>query len=170
MDSPSSEKEKEELPTAPALLQSYNPELRNKRKPRRNDLVPIPHKWFEVLAMHLAGKPTREIVEETGYTSASVYRIMNSPRTQAVRQQLLSSYQDEYEALFGKIINNIRVQLDSDDIKVQQTAQQQWLNSEKKFRSLKLAQVPGESAEDVVARMLNVNVQVNVANDRQEAE
>lgn len=158
-----------------ALTLGHNNTLHNPRKKRRNELVPIPHKWFKVLSMHLSGRKTRDIAEETGYTMQSLYRILNSERTQAVRQQLLSMYQDEYEALFEKVIDNIRVQLDSDDMKVQQTAQQQWLNSEKKFRGLQSKHAPGESAEDLVGRMLNiqgtnVNVQVNVGDDGNNSE
>ena len=158
-----------ELPKGHALVQSHSPDLVNKHRPRRNQLIPIPHKWFEVLGLHLAGKSTPEIMEITSYTQASIYRILNSERTQAVRQQLLSTYQDEFEALFSKIIVNIRTQLDSGDMKVQQTAQQQWLNSEKKFRGIQSKQMPGESAEDLVGRMLNVNVQVNVDKDGKQA-
>jgi len=153
------------MPEGHALVQSHINKLHNPRKKRRNEVVPIPHRWFEVLGMHLAGVKTKEISKRTGYSMQSLYRILNSERTQAVRQQLLSMYQDEYEALFEKVIDNIREQLDDDDRKVQQTAQQQWLNSEKKFRGLQSKNMPGESAEDLVSRMLNVNVQVNVEKD-----
>lgn len=151
-----------------ALVQSNNSELRNRRKVRRNDLVPIPHRWFEVVALHLAGKPTKEILEITGYSLGTYYSIMKNPRTQAVRQQLLSTYQDEFEALFCKVIHNIRTQLDSDDVKEKQTAQQQWLNAEKKFKVLGQKEKLGESAEDIVSRLLNVNVQVNVQNNERD--
>ena len=146
-----------------ALTQSNCSELRNKKRTRRNDLVPIPHKWSEVLALHLAGVPTKEIGEITGYSLGNLYMILKNPRTQAVRQQLLSVYQDEFEALFGTIITNIRSQLAAPDVKTQQVAQQQWLNAEKKFKVLQSGGKGSETAEDIVSRLLNVNVQVNVA-------
>ena len=149
-----------------ALTQSPGNELRIK-KVRRSDLVPIPHKWFEVIALHLAGTATKEILETTGYSIQTYYRIMNNPRSIAVRQQLLSVYQDEFEALFSKVIDNLREQLGDNDMKVKQTAQQQWLTAEKKFK-IKTAESPGESAEDLVSRLLNVNVQVNVAQNQNE--
>ena len=146
-----------------ALTQSPISTLKNTKKVRRNDLVHVPHKWFEVMALHLAGKSSNEICEIVGYSLQTYYRIMNSPRSIAVRQQLLSMYQDEFEALFNKVIINIRDQLGSEDVKTQQTAQQQWLNAEKKFNKKIGGDRPGESAEDLVSRLLNVNVQVNVA-------
>jgi len=145
-----------------ALTQSHNGDLKVRK--RRTDLVPIPHKWFEVVALHLAGRPTKEIIEATGYSLGTYYQIMNNPRTIAIRQQLLEMYQDEFEALFCKVIGNIRDQLDTEDVKVKQVAQQQWLNAERKFKVLRGKTKEDESAEDLVSKMLNLNVQVNVAN------
>ena len=93
----------------------------------------------------------------------NIYQILKNPRVQAVRQQMLSVYQDEFEALFPKVTQNIRTQLDSADVKTQQVAQDQWFKAEKKF-SLRHGQSGvAETAEDMVAKLLNVNVQVNVA-------
>lgn len=146
-----------------ALLQDNCNVIRNKRKVKRNELIPIPHRWFEVVSLHLAGKSTKEISEITGYSVGTLYGILKNERTQAVRQQLLSVYQDEFEALFEKVIGNIRTQLDAKDTKTQQVAQQQWLNAEKKFKIVRGGNGDGETAEDLVAKLLNVNVQVNVA-------
>jgi len=153
-----------------ALTQSPGNQLVNKKKVRRNDLVPIPHKWYEVIALHLSGKSTKDICDATGYSLQTYYRIMNSPRSIAVRQQLMSMYQDEFEALFSKVIGNIREQLSSESMKVKQTAQQQWLNTEKKFKIKTGGAGMGESAEDLVSRLLNVNVQVNVAQPNEGGE
>lgn len=146
-----------------ALVQSPNNELRNKKKVRRNELIPIPHKWNKVLGMHLAGIPTRDICKETGYCQGNVYAILKNPRVQAVRQQMLSLYQDEFEALFGTVTQNLREQLAATDVKTQQVAQEQWLKAEKKFNGKRSQSTTTESAEDMVAKLLNVNVQVNVA-------
>ena len=148
-----------------ALMQSRtsDPTYQGKRRARRNDLVPIPHRWFEVVALHLAGKPTKEILEITGYSLGAYYSIMANPRTQAVRQQLLETYQDEFEALFCKVITNIRDQLDSSDMRAKQTAQQQWFSAENKFKFIRNRKQVDASAEDIVSKMLNLNVQVNVA-------
>lgn len=148
-----------------ALTQSADSQIRNKRKVRRNDLVPIPHRWNKVLGMHLAGVPTKDIVEETGYSLGNIYTILKNPRTQAVRQQMLSVYQDEFEALFPMVTHNIREQLSSEDTKTQQVAQQQWLNAEKKFGPKNNKGGPSETAEDMVGKLLNLNVQVNVTPD-----
>jgi hypothetical protein len=155
-----------------SLMQSptSDPTYQRKRRTKRNDLVPIPHKWFEVLSLHLSGMSTKDILELTGYSLGSYYRIMNNPRSIAVRQQLLSMYQDDFEALFTKVVDNIRDQLDSEDIRVQQVAQQQFFRAENKFKVIRKKK-ESESAEDMVSRLLNgnaieqVNVQVNVSSD-----
>lgn len=146
-----------------ALTQCNSNVIRNKRKLRRDELVPIPMRWNKVVSMHLAGVPTRDICEETGYSMGNIYQILKNPRVQAVRQQMLSVYQDEFEALFPKVTQNIRSQLDSKDIKTQQVAQDQWFKAEKKFSPKRNQSGVAETAEDMVAKLLNVNVQVNVA-------
>ena len=95
----------------------------------------------------------------------NIYTILKNPRTQAVRQQMLSMYQDEFEALFPMVTKNIREQLGSSDAKVQQVAQNQWLNAEKKFGAKNNKSGPSETAEDMVGKLLNLNVQVNVTPD-----
>lgn len=154
-------------PKTHALTQSHvsDPTYQTKRRKRRNDLVPIPAKWFKVVALHLSGVSTQDILKETGYSLGTYYQIMSNPRTQAVRQQLLGAYQDEFEALFGTVISNLRKQLMDDSLKVQQEAQRQWLAAESKFKIVKNKATNGDSAEDLVSKLLNLNVQVNVNND-----
>jgi len=145
------------------LLQAptSDPTYQVNRRKRRNDIVPIPHKWFEVLSMHLAGKKRDEILEETGYSIGTYYRIMQNPRVIAVRQQLLKMYQDDFEALFSKVINNLHKQLDSEDMKTAQTAQAQWLRTAKEHKIVSTRLKEEDSAEDLVANMLNIQVNVN---------
>lgn len=145
------------------LLQAptSDPTYQANRKRKRNDIVPIPHRWFEVLSMHLAGRKRDEILKETGYSLGTYYRIMQNPRTLAVRQQLLAMYQDDFEALFAKVINNLHTQLDSEDMKTAQTAQAQWLRTAKEHKIVSKNLTSEDSAEDIVAKMLNIQVNVN---------
>jgi len=146
--------------TLPAKAdQSY----RFHRPTKKNDYFPVPLRWYQVLALHLAGKTPNEVMAETGYSSAMYYRILNHPSIQSVRQQLLDQTQQEFEALFNKVVENIRKQLDSGDPMVRLAAQNQWFKANGKFQPKNVEGEKKLTAEEVVAKLLNINVQVNVA-------
>lgn len=145
--------------TLPARAdQSY----RFHRPTKKSDYLPVPLRWYQVLALHLAGKTPNEIMTETGYSSAMYYRILNHPSIQAVRQQLLDQTQQEFEALFNRVVTNIREQLDDPDPMVRLSAQNQWFKANGKFQPKKDETDKNLTAEEVVAKLLNINVQVNV--------
>lgn len=148
------------LPLTQSLLPDQN--YRFHRPSKKSDYLPVPLRWYNVLALHLAGKSPKEIMEQTGYSQAMYYRILNHPSIQSVRQQLLDSTQQEFEALFMKVVENVREQLASLDPQIQLAAQQQWFKANGKFLPSKEAESRGLTAEDVVAKLLNINVQVNV--------
>lgn len=146
--------------TLPAKAdQSY----RFHRPTKRNDYIPVPLRWYQVLALHLAGKTPNEIMQETGYSSAMYYKILNHPSIQSVRQQLLDQTQKEFEALFNKVVENIRTQLDDPEPMVRLAAQNQWFKANGKFQPKSDEKEKNLTAEEVVAKLLNINVQVNVA-------
>lgn len=123
--------------------------------------LPIPHRWFYVLALHMAGKSCREIAQQTRYTTNYVYRILQHPDIVALRSRLLDFATREFEALWPTVVENIRNQLASEDPRVQLAAQHQWLKASGKYAASEHTEKPA-SAEDVVAKLLQVNVQVNV--------
>ena len=124
----------------------------------------VPHKWYEVLAMHLAGRRPAEIQALTGYSSAAYYRILASPDVIALRQQMLEDVSKDFEALWPKVINNIREQLDSIDEKTQLAAQQQFFKATGRFAPVTTENGDKASASDIVKQLLaqQVNVTVNI--------
>ncbi len=135
--------------------QSSTPTYDVARPAKKNDYVPIPHRWYVVLALHLSGKDAPTIKQETGYSIPMIYRILRHKNVIAIRQQLLDSTQQEFEALFNKIVTNIRGQLDSKDPAVQLAAQQQWLKANGRFTgSAKGTIINNITAEQVVQQIL----------------
>ena len=146
------------------ITQSHLPDqsYRFHRHFKKNDHTPVPLRWYFVLALHLSGKSPREVMEETGYSSAMYYKVLNHPTVQSVRQQLLDHTQQEFEALFSKVVENIRNQLKSNDPQVQLAAQTQFFKATGKFQPKKGDEDKELTAEDIVSKILNINVQVNV--------
>jgi len=131
------------------------------KKRTRSKYDPVPLRYQQVVALHLAGKKCEEIKQITGYSTAMVYRILSRDDVQHYRQQLLATTQQEFEALFSKVVDTIRQSLDSSDENVRLAATQQWLKYHGKRFEAKSSEV---TAEDVVAHILhadNVNIQVN---------
>lgn len=147
------------LPTTTNSLllphQSSSPTYDVRRPIKKNDYIPVPLRWYKVLALHLSGKKAIEIKEETGYSIPMIHRILNHKSIQSVRQQLMDSTQQEFEALFDRIVNNIRTQLDSTDEAVKLAAQQQWFKANGKFgNGGKTKIVTNITAEQVVQNIL----------------
>ena len=145
------------LPSTTSLLlpqEASDQTYRFHRPTKKNDYVPVPLRWYNVLALHLAGKKAIEIKQETGYSIAMIHRILNHKIVQAIRQQLMDSTQQEFEALFDKIVDNIRDQLGSSDPAVKLAAQQQWLKANGKFGNGKKAVITNITAENVVQNIL----------------
>ncbi len=149
------------------LLQSQRPDIiyQKHRPTKKQDYTPIPIKWYYVLALYLKGKSPQEISELTGYASGYVYHIINNPSTQSVRQQLLDQTNQDLESLFGKVVENIRQQLDSKDPQIQLAAQTQFFKATGKYTPKQANKGSELTAEDVVSKLLQVNVQVNVQSD-----
>ena len=124
----------------------------------------VAHRHMQIVALHLAGRKVREICEITGYAEGSVRQILGREDVQHYRQQLLAQTQQEFEALFGVVVDTIRDKLKSQDEQVQLQATQQWLRSHGKFFNTKDGNIETATAEDVVAHILHantINIQVN---------
>jgi predicted transcriptional regulator len=122
----------------------------------------IPLRWHYIVALHMAGRSVRTIAQETGLGEQAVRRILAHPDTQYIRQQLLASLDQEFEALWGKVINNLREQLDHEDQQIRLAAQNQWLKASGRYQQLvKQKLADAISAEDIVINILNGNVGSN---------
>lgn len=128
-----------------------------------NACEPVPLRWKVILDYHLAGKKIKEIALLTGYTINSIYRILNHPNVQYVRQQLLNSTQQEFEALFARIVDSVRDDFDSLDPERISDARKDWIKAHGKIFNPDLGkQVINNNitAEDVVLNLLqgqNIN-------------
>ena len=132
--------------------------VNGKKRPRHI----LPTGWYQVLRLHLEGLSQVKISERTGYGQCAVSRILNHPLIQLARQQSMMETEREFEALFEKVVDNIREQLDSQDPMVQLAAQNQWFKANGKFAPKQSSNEEQLTAEDVVSKLLQINVQVNV--------
>ena len=128
-----------------------------RRHLKRNDFEPIPSKYMAVLSHHLAGRTVVQISELTGYKTPSIYKILSDKRVTQIRQQLLNHTQQEFEALYPKVVEVLRISLDSSDSSVKLKATDQWLHASGKYKGESTTQV-NITAEDVVFNILNQKV------------
>ena len=126
-----------------------------KHAPNANN--PIPLRWRRVLEMHLAGYSAITIAENTGYTKYSIYRILDHPNVQSVRQQMMDYMQKEFEGLFEDTVQAVRTGLKDPDPKVRLQAATLWLKSHGKFQDIKITNQVNLTAEDVVLQILQGN-------------
>jgi len=112
------------------------------RKVTRRDVHGIPPRWRFVLELHMSGhlptktqyrlrtlskdgltplrKPVREVVkhsiqELTGYSPATIHKILRNEDVQYLRQQIMQYYDDEFQALYPDVIDAVRRGLASND-------------------------------------------------------
>lgn len=134
------------------LTQNQQP---HKIKYAPNACQTVPLRWLTVLHMHLAGRSNKEIAAELGYSLNSTYRILNHKDTQYVRQQLMQSTQQEFEALFNNVVDAVKTGLKDLDPKVQLSAASLWLKSHGKIKEADGGTTVNVTAEDVVFQILN---------------
>jgi lambda repressor-like predicted transcriptional regulator len=140
------------MSTQPALCDNATP--LQVRAPHK-----IPLRWHYIVALHMSGRSVRAIAQETGLGEQAVRRILSHPDVQYIRQQLLASLDQEFEALWGKVISNLREQLDHEDQQIRLAAQNQWLKASGRYQQLtKQKLADAISAEDIVINILNGNV------------
>lgn len=125
-----------------------------RRHLKLTDKTPIPLKYHNVLALHLAGKTVQTICDETGYKSPTVYKILKDPRVCQVRQQLLEHTQTEFEALYPLVVDSIRKDLLSAQPERENRARDQWLRASGKYQADHTTQNINVTAEDVVFQIL----------------
>lgn len=118
---------------------------------------PVPPRYWNVLALHMAGRGVREIQELTGYADSTIYGILKDERVIAVRQQLLKGLEDELEAMLGQAVGAIREAFTG----VELPGDQKWA-TEQVFKLLGKYKDKAQgsttiniSAEDVALQILN---------------
>jgi hypothetical protein len=116
---------------------------------------PIPHRWRIILDKHLAGMSAKQIAEETNYSLNSVYRVLNHKNTIALRQQLMDNEQQEFEALFSKVVTRVREGLEDLDPKVAAVYVNMWLRANGKLGEKQKGLTVNLTAEDVIMQIKN---------------
>jgi hypothetical protein len=133
-------------------LISNNQAFVTRVQPTASTIVPL--KWINVLHLHLAGHTTKEIAAATDYTENSVWRILHHKDVTMLRQQLLKDTQKEFEALFSRIVDSVRDDLNSGDPDRISDARKDWLKAHGKVLDNSNIQV-NITAENVVSQILN---------------
>ena len=114
-------------------------------------------KWRRVLDLHFAGKTREEIMELTGYSYIRISQILNDDRIVELRQQIMKYYDQDFEALYPRVVNSIREGLVSPEAGVQTDARRDWLKAHGKFQPL-VKEGGGNinvSAEKIIFQILN---------------
>ena len=136
-----------------ALTVSSGPDCYSRNRPvKKSDYEPLPLKWKVVLDYRLAGKKVREIRALTGLSIPRIYHILADERTLQAKQFLLEQTQEEFSALFEKVVDAVRLNLE--DPEKQLEAASLWLKANGKFREGGSTTV-NITAEDVVMQILN---------------
>jgi len=141
----------------PALSAPAYPQPFYRKALKSSEHRPIPHRYYFVLSLHLAGKTTDEISELTSYTPQTIYGILAKEEVIAVRQQLLRATSDEFEALFGQIVDKVRELLQSTDDGTVLRAIEIWMKAHGKYTPTSTGGM-NITAEDVVVQILNQGV------------
>jgi hypothetical protein len=117
-------------------------------------------RWRVVLEYHLAGKTALEISRLTGFSEQYVGVLLRRPEVIGWKQQLMQVTEQEFEALFVKVVSNLRTQLASNDISTQMEAQNQFLKASGRFsgKDKSNSVTNNVTAEEVVFQILNGDV------------
>ena len=128
-----------------------------------NGLPPLKRltaRHIAILIEHLAGRRGYEIAEKHRVREPTVSRIIHDPLGQAFLKKRYNHVDQEFEALYGQAVNVLR-----DGLKNTNSMKDRLRAAELHFKKrgdFKEQNVVKETAEDVIQRILNLNVQVNV--------
>ena len=127
----------------------------SKRHLRAADKNPTDHRWHAVLSYHMAGYSVQEISELTGYATPSIYKILSDDRVRGIRQQLLASLDDEFEAQYRDVLNIVKELLASSDPDIKLKAVDMWMKAHGKYKQAGSAGQTNVTAENVVMQIMN---------------
>ena len=155
-------------PSPPETPTGYSPVLYNIQKDigiRRENgaaklqkLKPI-HK--QIIAMHLSGIPATEISAVLNLKYGNVHRVLNDPLAKAFITDFDDMTRKEFDALRFKANAAIRAGLDGNDIHTRLRSADLFSKRAGDYHP-KLVESQ-ETAEDVIKRILALNIQVNVS-------
>jgi len=114
---------------------------------------------MEIVKAHLDGVKNMDIAAMFRMTDATVSRILNDPLVEGIRTEWLKDRHAEFNALYGRAINTIRESLDESKPDLVRLKAAKMVMEDAPFT--KEQEKRAETAEDVVQRILQINVQIN---------
>lgn len=122
-----------------------------------------PH--YEMIALRSLGLTTKEIADKTGYNSYYVSEFLREPVVKSMLNQLFDEEEERLRSMTVLSVNAIRDGLDEQksDIGTRLKAAKMQLESQGLNRPKDSG---GGSAEDVIQRMLNIQVNVNTGEQK----
>lgn len=115
---------------------------------------------LQVIRLHLEGLPNRRVAQQLGMTDSQVSLILSDPLTRPILARASEQWDLEFDALYGLHLDALREGLQSGDVRDRIRAASVY--GRERLERRKQDTGGSESAEDVIARMLQLNIQVNV--------
>ena len=122
-------------------------------------LKKLSQRHIEIIDLHTRGYKMVDIAKTVGVTRFNVSNVLNDPLAQDVIKKAHQQVENEFDALYGRVVDTIRDGLEKE------------IGLDTRLRAVdryaKMKQVNGdqgkgpETAEDVVDRILQLNIQVN---------
>lgn len=120
-------------------------------------------RWASIYTLELRGLGATQIATHLNMTQQTVSKIVRDPRYIAYREEHLTALDTEFVSMKPLAYAALKNGLNADDENTALRASEQWFKAAG-FGGFSKTERPnaGVTAEDVVARLLNVNVQVNI--------
>ena len=142
-------------------LQRYLGVLPEKKRPQPKRLTAAAK---NAIILHLEGLPIGQIAEMLGRSPSWVSWILNSDLAQSLINDYISFVDQEFRALYKLSVEAIRDALQSNDIEVRLKAADRYLKAHGKYSQ---AADRGETAEDVIKRVMELKITEVYPKDRQ---
>jgi len=120
---------------------------------------------YKMLKLHFAGFKNSVIAEKLQKTDATISRWLSDPLIVEILAKQYDAHDARFKAMYGKTLDVIEDSLDmvKHNIGVNLKGADMYLKAHKKYDPENAK--AGDTAEDVIARMLNLNLQLNVTVD-----
>lgn len=156
-------------PASTRLAESFadHPERRQDGGSPHADVEFIPTKWRSILSMEMQGLTKTEIASRLGMHQASVSMICRRPAYVSFRERHLGKLDADFFAMKPLALRALERGLTGTDDNTALKAADMWFSGAR-YQGYDKSKVTGQetlSAEDVVKRLLQVNVQVNIDKD-----
>lgn len=117
---------------------------------------------YKALQMHTSGKKNSEIARTLHKTDATISRWLSDPLIVEILAKEYEANDARFKAMYGKTLDVIEDSLNQDkhSIGVNLKGADMYLKAHKKYDPENAG--IGDTAEDVIARMLNLNIQFNI--------